>query len=158
MEGAQPVRARLRPLNPDQQNDLKRQLAEWLAADVIEPSESSWSSALVPVVKKLPPGESAVGKPPIFRWAVDFRPINKLTIRDSYPLPLLAQNLEQLGGAKVFSSLDARAAYHAIEIEPESRPYTAFVAPDGLFQFIQMPFGLMNSPAIFCCLVSMALD
>ena len=158
VEGAQPVRARLRPLNPDQQRDLKRQLDEWLSAGVIEPSDSCWSSALVPVIKKRPPGESAVGKPPIFRWAVDFRPVNKVTIRDSFPLPLLAQNLERLGGAKIFSSLDARAAYHAIEIEPESRHFTAFVTPDGLWQFCRMPFGLMNSPAIFCRLVSITLD
>ena len=157
-EGAQPARARFRPLNPDQQKDLDRQLAEWIEADVIEPSNSDWASALVPVKKKLPPGETAAGRPPVFRWAVDFRPINKVTVKDAYPIPLLAQNLESLSSQKVFSSLDARAAYHVVEIEKSSRPFTAFVTPRGLFQFKRMPFGLANSPAIFCRLVQMALD
>ena len=157
-EGAEPVRARLRPLNPDQRKDLERQLDEWLSADVIEPSESEWAAALVPVKKKLPPGESAAGRPPIFRWAVDFRPINRVTVKDSYPVPLIAQNLESLSGAKIFSSLDAASAYHAVEIDESSRPYTAFVTPRGLYQFRRMPFGLANSPAIFCRLVQMALD
>ena len=101
-DGAEPVRTRLRPLNPDQTKDLERQLDEWIKADVIEPSESDWAAALVPVRTKLPLGESAADEP--------------------------------------------------------SRPFTTFVTPRGLYQFKQMPFGLTNSPAIFCRLVQMALD
>ena len=157
-EGAEPHRARLRPLNPDQAQDLDRQLDEWLDANVIEPSESEWAAALVPVKKKLPPGEAAGDKPVVYRWAVDYRPLNKVTIKDAYPIPLLNQNIENLAGNKIFSSLDAASAYHCVEIEEQSRPLTAFVTPRGLFQFRRMAFGLANAPASYCRLVQMALD
>ncbi len=80
LPGSHPVRARCRPLNPLQEQDLKIQLDEWLAGGVIEPSVSPWASALVPCKKK------GTGR---LRWSIDFRSINDRTIKDSYPLPCI---------------------------------------------------------------------
>ena len=82
--GSKPVKAKLRPTNPKQRADLKEQLDKWKAEDVVEECESPWASALVPVLKK--DGST--------RWAVDYRPLNKMTIKDSYPLPSINENLE----------------------------------------------------------------
>ena len=98
LPGSHPVRARCRPLNPLQEQDLKIQLDEWLTGGVIEPSVSPWASALVPCKKK---GTSRL------RWSIDFRSINDRMIKDSYPLPCIETNLHMLAGAKIFSSLDS---------------------------------------------------
>ena len=149
-DDAVPVRARVRPLNPDQLKDLRRQLDEWLEAGIIEPTDSPWCSALVPVRKK--------GSTDSFRWTVDFRALNSSTIKDSFPLPNIQQNLESLSGAKVFSSLDAAGAFHAISMEEESIPLTAFGTPFGLFAFRNMPFGIVNGPPIYSRIVTKALQ
>ena len=104
LPGSNPVRARCRPLNPLQVQDLRIQLDEWLAGGVIEPSVSPWASALVPCKKK---GTSCL------RWRIDFRSINDCTIKDSYPLPCIETNLHKLAGAKIFSSLDSAGAFHS---------------------------------------------
>ena len=134
-QGSKPVKARVRPTNPKQRADLKEQLDRWKAEDVVEECESPWASALVPVLKK--DGST--------RWAVDYRPLNKMTIKDSYPLPSINENLEKLQGSQVFSTLDAAGAYHCIPVEEKSRPMLAFVTPFGLHTFKRMPFGASNS-------------
>ena len=83
-EGAKPVKARCRPLNPKQKESLKQQLELWKQEDVIEESSSPWAAALVPCLKK--GGET--------RWAVDYRLLNAVTIADSYSLPRIQDNLE----------------------------------------------------------------
>ena len=90
--GSKPVKAKVRPTNPKQRADLREQLDRWVAEDVVEECESPWASALVPVLKK--DGST--------RWAVDYRPLNKMTIKDSYPLPSISENLDKLQGSKVF--------------------------------------------------------
>ena len=149
LPGSHPVRARCRPLNPLQEQDLKIQLDEWLAGDVIEPSVSPWASALVPCKKK---GTSRL------RWSIDFRPVNRCTVKDSYPLPCIESNLHKLSGAKIFSSLDSAGAFHSLSISPASRDYTTFISPFGTYRFKRMPFGLSNSPSAYCRLVQLALS
>ena len=100
---ANPIRSKCCPLNPFQEQDLDRQLKEWLSAGVIEPSVSPWAAALVPCKKK---GTDKL------RWSCDFRGINKLTVNDGYPLPNIESNLHKLAGAKVFSPLDSAGAFH----------------------------------------------
>ena len=146
---AKPVRASVRPVNPIADVDLRRQLKEWTDAGVIEPAMSPWSSALVPCVKK---GTSQL------RWAVDYRKINQLTVKDAFPLTSIEGNLHQLGGACVFSCLDSAGAFHSIPIVEECRDFTAFVSPHGQFRFVRVPFGLSNAPAAYSRLVQMALD
>ena len=149
LPGANPIRSKCRPLNPIQEQDLDRQLKEWLSAGVIEPSVSPWAAALVPCKKK---GTDKL------RWSCDFRGVNKLTVKDGYPLPNIESNLHKLAGAKVFSSLDSAGAFHSLSISPESRDYTTFTSPFGTFRFKRMPFGLSNSPSAYCRLVQLALE
>lgn len=147
--GSLPHQSRVRPLNPHQSSDLRRQLDEWLNAGIIAPCTGPWSSALVPATKK---------NSDTLRWCIDYRALNAMTIVDTYPLPHLATNLEKLSGGKIFSSLDSAGAYHAIPVHPKSQPYTAFVSEYGVFKFLKLPFGLRNAPSCYCRLVAIALQ
>ena len=147
--GAVPHKAKCRPLNPFQEADLQRQLDEWIRAGVIEPSNSEWCAAMVPCKKK---GTDKL------RWSIDFRPLNDVTIKDTYPLPNIETNIDKLRGAAIFSSLDSAGAYHSLHIDKKSRDLTTFVCPFGTFRFCRMPFGLSNSPAAYCRLVQKALN
>ena len=124
--GAIPYKSRVRPLNPDQKKNVHDQMDEWLEQGVIEPLVSPWALLLVPVKKK--EGQT--------RWVTDLRELNKQTVQDSYPLTNIQEILHSLQGAKVFSSLDACGAYHAVRIEPGSRACTSFISPFGTFQYI----------------------
>ena len=104
--GAQPVRQKVRPLNPDQRKSLQEQLKVWTDEGVIERTSSPWASPLVPVMKKT--GD--------IRWAVDYRALNGATIADTYPLPSIAESLERLSGAEIFSCLDAASVYNVIPV------------------------------------------
>lgn len=144
---ALPIKSRMRPINPALEQNLRDQLDEWLKHDVIEPSSSPWSSALVAVKKKN-------GKT---RWCVDFRRLNDVTVKDAYPLPLIEDNLARLAGSGVFTAVDGSGAFHVVELEAKAKPKTAFATPWGLFQFKRMPFGLCNAPATYSRLVQLAL-
>ena len=96
--GSKPVRDRVRPLNPMQEQDLRRQLDEWFEAGVIEPSNSAWTSALVPCKKK------GTDK---FRWAIDYRKLNTMTVKDAYPLSSIEANLHKLSGTCLLYTSDA---------------------------------------------------
>ena len=146
--GSRPVRDKCRPLNPIQSKDFERQLKEWTSQGVVEPSISEYASALVPVVKKASSH---------LRWCVDYRKLNEITIPDQYPLPNISVNLNKLAGSQVYSCLDSCGAYHSIKIEPDSRRYTAFISPFGLFQFVKLPFGLRNAGQCYNRLVQIAL-
>ncbi len=83
------------------------------------------------------------------RLVVDYRPLNESTIRDSYPLPLINDMLENLSKGKVFSKLDLRSAYNLIRIKEGDEYKTAFTCKYGHFEYLVMPFGLKNAPAVF---------
>ena len=76
---------------------------------------------------------------------MDYRPLNVVTVADSYPLPRIQDNLERLQGARIFSTLDAAGAYHVIPVEKKTRPLLAFTTPYGLWQFKRLPFGVKNA-------------
>ena len=111
-----------------------------LAEDIIEPSNSPWSSPVVLVPKKS--GE--------VRFCVDFRKVNSSTIRDSYPLPYISSILDKLRNSNFFTTLDLKSGYWQINLDPDSRPITAFTVPGrGLYQFRRLPFGLHSAGATF---------
>ncbi|KAI9555008.1 hypothetical protein GHT06_020301 [Daphnia sinensis] len=110
-----------------------------IAEKIIRPSSSSWSSPVVLVRKKS--GE--------VRFCIDYRRLNSVTERDGYPLPRVEDVLGRLSGAKYFSSLDLESGFWQMAVAEEHREKTAFVTPDGLFEFLRLPFGLCGSPPSF---------
>ena len=109
-----------------------------LANDIIEPSQSEWSSPIIMAKRN--------GK---YRFCLDFRKVNSVTKKDAYPLPFMSSILDRLRSARYISTLDITKAFHHILLTPESRPITAFAIPGALYQFKKLPFGLTNAPASF---------
>ena len=103
------------------------------------------------------PSSSPYGQPILFgskkggslRMCIDFRALNKQTVKNRYVLPRIDDLLDQLNGAKVFTALDLAHGYHQIRITPEDCPKTAFRTPMGHYEFKVLPFGLTNAPATF---------
>jgi hypothetical protein len=109
-----------------------------LKENIIEPSQSPWSSPVCLVLKK--DGD--------YRFCVDYRKLNSVTKPDAYQLPYISSILDQLRDCHYMRSIDIKSAFWQVEVAPDSREYTAFTVPGrGLYQFRRMPFGLINSPA-----------
>lgn len=143
-----PIKQRYYPVSPFKQKLIDIEIDKMLAAGVIENSNSSWSSPVLLVPKK--DGE--------MRFCVDFRKVNALSERDAYPLPYISAILDKLGGARFLSSLDLKSAYWQVELEEDSKQYTAFTVPGrGLYQFRRLPFGIHNAPATFQRLIDTVL-
>lgn len=134
---AKPISQKQYPLSPAMQQHLNKEIDEMLKLKVIEPSNSPWCSPLWIVPKKSNE----------FRVCFDGRKLNKVTVSDSYPMPLIDHILNKLRDAKYLSSIDLRKAFFQVPLTISSRPKTAFaVYGRGLFQFRTMPFGLAGSP------------
>ena len=136
---AWPIKQRPRRLPAQLWDTAKSEIEKMVKMGVIEKSESPWCSPVVLVKKK--DGET--------RFCVDYRKLNEVTKKDSYPLPNLTEMLSCLGGAKWFSVLDLRSGYWQIEMEKTDKEKTAFSIGTGLWQFTVMPFGLSNAVATF---------
>lgn len=91
------------------------------------------------------------------RFCVDYRQLNKITRKDSHPLPRITEALDALGGAQWFTTLDFRSGYWQISMSEDSKEKTAFITHNGLYEFKVLPFGLCNSPATFQRLMTHAL-
>ena len=136
---AQPRRCPSRRMPFVVRQEVASQLNNMQRAGVIQPSTSPWASPVVMVKKK----------DGTHRFCVDYRQLNEVTRADTYPLPRIDDLLDQLGQCKYFSTLDLAAGYWQIRVEASSREKTAFLTPQGLFEFLVMPFGLTNAPAVF---------
>ncbi|MCD1431043.1 DDE-type integrase/transposase/recombinase [Klebsiella pneumoniae] len=136
---ARPIRQTARRLPLAKREEADRIVQEMAKEGVIEPSGSPWASPVVLVKKK--DGST--------RFCVDYRQLNNVTKKDSYPLPRIDDTLDTLAGSRIFSTLDLKSGYWQVELAPEDKEKTAFTVGTGLWQFTVMPFGLCNAPATF---------
>lgn len=136
---AEPIKQAPRRVPLAKRGEVEQLIKEMAQNQVIQQSTSPWSSPVVLVKKK--DGST--------RFCVDYRKLNEVTKKDSYPLPRIDDSLDTLAGAKWFSTLDLKSGYWQVEIEDKDKEKTAFSAGDGLWQFSVMPFGLCNAPATF---------
>ena len=119
--------------------EMANHVQELLKDGIIEESVSEWRAPWLRVPKK----------PNGFRMAVDFRRLNDVTKKDTFPMPRVAEILEKLGQARYFSHLDLRKGYYQLMVREQDRPKTAFAFKGKLFQFRRMPFGLCGAPRTF---------
>ncbi|CAB0034829.1 unnamed protein product [Trichogramma brassicae] len=123
---------------------VKKDIEKRLQEGIIEPSASPMNSPIWIVPKK--PGPDGTPK---WRVVIDFRELNKKTVSDAYPLPNIADIMDQLGGAAYFSTFDLASGFHQIPMKEGDKWKTAFSTPNGHFQYCRMPMGLKNAPATF---------
>ncbi|GJZ84736.1 putative reverse transcriptase domain-containing protein [Tanacetum coccineum] len=142
--GAAPVARAPYRLAPSEMEELSTQLQELSDKGFIRPSSSPWG-ALVLFVKK---------KDGSFRMCIDYRELNKLTVKNRYPLPRIDDLFDQLQGSSVYSKIDLRSGYHQLRVRNEDIPKTAFRTRYGHYEFQVMPFGLTNAPAVFMDLMN----
>lgn len=141
---SKPIKQRHYPVSPAVEEKLYEELDRMLAMDVIEVSDSAWSSPVVLVRK-------SNGKP---RLCLDSRKLNSVTEKDAYPLPIIDGLLGRLHETKFISSLDLKDAFWQIPLAVESRDKTAFCVPGRpLYHFKVMPFGLCNAAQRLCRLM-----
>jgi hypothetical protein len=131
-------------MGPKELKELKEQLDELESKGFIQESISPWGSPVI-FVDKRDGGRRMCG---------DFRNLNNVTIKNKYPLPRMQDLFDQVHGAGVFSKIDLRPGYHQIKIKPEDVPKTAFVSRYGHHEYLVVPFGLTNAPAIFMNLMN----
>jgi hypothetical protein len=139
-----PISKRPYHMLPNELAELKAQLQDLLDKGFIRPSASPWGCPALFVKKN---GHS-------LRLCVDYRPLNAVTIKNKYPLPLIDILFDQFAGAKVFSKIDIRSGYHQIKTKPSDIPKTAFSTRYGLYEYLVMSFGLTNAPAYFIYLMN----
>ena len=136
---ARPVRLPPYRLPQAYRSDVRSELQDMLAHQIIEPSTSEWAAPIV-LVKK---------KDGSLRLCVDYRKLNSVSLTDAYPMPRIDDLIDQLGRAKFIMTLDLTRGYWQVPVAKDDQHKTAFITPFGLFQFRKMPFGLQGAPATF---------
>ena len=137
--GVSPITQSPYRMAPMELAELKVQLQELLDKGFIRPSNSSWGAPVLFVKKK----------DGTLRLCIDYRQLNKVTVKNRYPLPRIDDLFDQLKGARVFSKIDLRSGYHQLRIKEQDIQKTAFRTRYGHYEFLVMPFGLTNAPAMF---------
>ncbi|KAK3106890.1 hypothetical protein FSP39_002127 [Pinctada imbricata] len=136
---ASPIKQHPYRLNPIKLQYMRKEIQYMLENDIIEPSNSDWSSPCILVPK--PDGT--------YRLCTDFRKVNSVTKTDSYPIPRIDDCIDKIGSAKFVSKFDLLKGYWQVPLTERAREISAFATPDGLYQYKVMPFGMKNAPATF---------
>ncbi|GJU55563.1 putative reverse transcriptase domain-containing protein [Tanacetum coccineum] len=150
--GAAPVARAPYRLAPSEMKELSEQLQELSDKGFIRPSSSPWGAPVLFVKKKDGSFRMCIKKkksPPI-----DYRELNKLTVKNRYPLPRIDDLFDQLQGSSIYSKIDLRSGYHQLRVREQDIPKTAFRTRYGHYEFQVMPFGLTNAPAVFMDLMN----
>ena len=136
---ARPIKQPPYRVSQTQKAEIENQIETMLSQEVIKVSTSPWSSPVVLVKKK--DGTT--------RFCVDYRKLNAVTRKDSYPLPRIDDALDALSGSKYFSTIDLQSGYHQVAMDSDSIEKTAFISHAGLYEYNVMSFGLTNAPPTF---------
>ncbi|GJS01013.1 putative reverse transcriptase domain-containing protein [Tanacetum coccineum] len=142
--GAAPVARAPYRLALSEMKELSEQLQELSDKGFIRPSSSPWGASVLFVKKK--DGS--------FRMCIDYKELNKLTMKNHYPLPRIDDLFDQLQGSSIYSKIDLRLGYHQLRVREQDIPKTAFQTRYGHYEFQVMPFGLTNAPAVFMDLMN----
>jgi hypothetical protein len=141
---ATPIMGPTYRMSPKELDCLKSQLEDLVDKKMIRPSASAWSSPVLFVRKK----------DGTLRMCVDYRALNAVTKRNSYPLPRLDESFDMLGRATIFTKIDLKSGYWQVRVEPKDIHKTAFNTRYGQYEFLVMPFGLKNAPSAFQALMN----
>ena len=136
---ATPIKQHLYRLNPNKLQYLRKEVEYILKHGIIEPSQSEWSSPCIFGLKK----------DRTYHFCTDFCKVNLVTKTDSYPILRVEDCIERIGNAKYISKLDLLKGYWQVPLTPRAKEISAFVTPEGFYQYKVMPFGMNNSPATF---------
>ncbi|GJZ80486.1 putative reverse transcriptase domain-containing protein [Tanacetum coccineum] len=142
--GAMPVAKSSYRLAPSELEELSGQLKELQDKGFIRPSSSPWGAPVLFIKKK----------DSYFRMCIDYRDLNKLTVKNRYPLPRIDDLFDQLQGSQFFLKIDLRSGYHQLRVHENDIPKTAFRTRYGHFKFTVMPFGLTNASSVFMDLMN----
>ena len=139
VKNAIPIKQNPYRVNPRKLEFLKRELDYMLTNDIIKPSQSNWSSPCLLVPKS--DGTN--------RFCADYHKVNVVTKLDSYPIPRVEDCIDRIGCAQYVSMIDFLKGYWQVPLTPIAKEISAFVTPEGFYQYKVMPFGMKNSPATF---------